>query len=458
MKTSYTVLLMAAFIVCCNACKKDAAMGGVKPVAILPQLIKSDLTLKSDSVYIFTGSVVVSNNAVLTIEPGTVIKSSGSHSVFFAISRGSKIMAEGTVDKPIVFTSADPSGQRIHGSWSGLYIYGNAPVSVYDEFTGGPGTTMTLRAGGNDISGGGDNPADNSGVLKYVRIEFAGEGSETSYGLALVGVGSGTVVENVQVSYTQTCGFGFYGGTVNARNLVAYNNRLAGFVYANGYSGKQQFIVSYKHPYFAEAGPWIYTCDAVLTFNDIVNNPLVVNTRPVLSNLTVIGPYNNPGYNIFKPWNAAVNINYGSALALRNTVIMGMPEGGIKFSDDVAAQHLADGTTEFSNNLVHNNIMEKAFTVDMNTVYSLDTTTLNEYAVSHGNIRYNTPEEILLTDPFTFEHPGLVPKAGSPALSGADFSGTDYNSFFEKVTYKGAFGTVNWMEGWTNFYPVTTMY
>ncbi len=290
-----------------------------------------------------------------------------------------------------------------------------------------------------------------------MRIEFAGTGGE-SYGLTCVGVGSGTIIEHVQSSYTQTSGFGFYGGTVNARNLVAFSNRVAGFVYANGYTGKQQFIVSYKHPWFAASGAYIYTCDAILVVNDIQNNPLVNNTRPILSNLTVIGPYDNPGYNNALPWNAAININYGSALVLRNSVLMGMPKGGIKFSDDIAALNLVNGLTAFSNNLVHSNIPEEAFGVDPNFVYSVDNATVNAYASGNNNIAYSNPAQIQLTNPFTFENPGLIPKVGSPALSGADFSGADFSSFFDNVTYKGAFGAVNWMEGWTNFYPVVTAY
>jgi hypothetical protein len=436
----------------------------VKPVVTLPDKITQNRTLKSDTVYTFTG-VLVTNNAVLTIEPGTVIRSqdvaSGkSRSAPFIIDRGAKIMAIGTPDKPIIFTSGSPVAQRQHGDWDGLYILGKAPVSAYDENTGGEATQISLKGIFADFPfGGGDNPADNSGALKYVRIEFAATGpSGDKYGLACVGVGSGTVIENVEVSYTQTSGFGFYGGTVNARNLVAFNNRLAGFVYANGYKGKQQFLVSYKHPYFAATGAYTYTCDAVLLYNDLQNNPLTASTRPVISNFTAIGPYNNPGYNDALPWNAAVNINYGSAIALRNSVLMGMPKGGIKFGDDFAAQHLLDGTTEFGYNLAHSNNPGEAFTIDINNVYSVDSAVVNTYAFAHGNKRYDSPSLISLTDPFNFTSPGLLPKAGSDALTGANFDGSDYGAFFTKVNYRGAFGTDNWMSGWTNFYPVITNY
>lgn len=464
-KYRYVTIVNIGLALCLFSCKKENNRLTVqKPIVQLPDKITKNRTLKSDTVYTFISAVLVTEKAILTIEPGTVIKSQSAlggkgRSGYIAIDRGSKIMAEGTVDNPIIFTSGTPTGFRQHGDWGGLYIFGNAPISAYDDNTGGAATEMTLKLMGALFpSGGGNNPDDNSGVLKYVRIEFAGVNSAESYGLGCIGVGSGTVIENVQASYTQTSGFGFFGGTVNAKNLVAFNNRVAGFVYANGYKGKQQFIVSYKHPYFAATGAFTYSCDAVLILNDIQNNPVTQNTHPILSNLTVIGPYNNKGYNEALPWNAAINVNYGAAFTLKNSILMGMPKGGIKFSDDIAGQHLIARTSEFSYNLVHSNIYEDAFTIDPNNVFSIDQTTLNEYASANHNTAYNKPDEIKLNDPFKFELPELNPNIGSVALSGADFSGTDFQSFFSKVGFRGAFGTQNWMKTWTNFYPVNTTY
>lgn len=458
MKIIYRILALAGFTLFLNACRKEDGNGPSKLEIVLPQYLTHDRVLKSDTTYVVDATFIVQTGVTLTIEPGTLIKVKGSSSTGIYIARGAKIMAAGTAEKPIVFTSAKPAGQRQHGEWSGLYIYGNAPVSAYDMNWGTPLTEMVLDGVNNEQAGGGPDPDDNSGILKYVRIEFAGNSSATSYGLGCVGVGAGTTIENVEVSYTQTSGFGFHGGTVNARNLVAFSNRLTGFVYANGYNGHQQFIVSYKHPYFAAQGIWTYTCDAVLTLNDIKANPLERNTRPVISNLTVVGPYNNPGYNNALPWNAAVNVYYSSELALRNAVIMGMPKGGIRFTDDAAALHLLDGTTDLSYNLLHSNVADEAFGIDPNYVYSIDAATAAVYAQDHHNIGFNKPEDIQLNAPFIFRDPGLLPKTGSPAGSGANFDGPDFNTWFNKVDYRGAFGTVNWMAGWTNFYPVEEAY
>lgn len=454
--------LLFLLLSCMLSCKKeDDKVTMSKPLSKLPETIDENRTLKSDTVYTFDVSVTVTDSAVLTIEPGTVIKFvKGKGSVgYFAITRGAKIMAEGTPDKPIVFTSGKPAGERMHGDWLGLYIFGKAPIAAFDESIFMPGKELALPAamGAGGPIGGGEDPADNSGVLKYVRIEFAGNtGNGDGYGLACVGVGSGTTIDHVQVSYTQVSGFAFYGGTVNATHLVAFNNRLAGIVYANGYTGKQQFVLSYKHPYFGSTGSAaVYTSDGLLVFNDLRGYQVDYNTRPVLSNVTVVGPYKNPGYNSALVWNAGLNVMYSGTFALRNSILMGMPKGGIKFSDDMAAQNLLNGMSEFGSNLVHSNVYEDAFTINTDMVYSVDTATLNAYATEHLNKKYTTPDEIGLTDPFNYSQPGLGAKDG-----GVDFSGSDYDGFFTKVNYVGAVGKDNnWLaEKWVNFYPVDTDY
>jgi hypothetical protein len=451
-----TVLMIAVLF---SACKKEEAGGvGQKPVVVLPDQIRQNRILKSDTVYVMRSAVFVQNKAVLTIEPGTLIKTvpdrGSSRNCFIAIERNAKLMAEGTIDKPIVFTSGAPAGQRQHGDWLGIILFGNAPVSAFDPNLYEPVKEMSVRPA-NDVMGGGSDPADNSGILKYVRIEFAGNDNREA--LTLVGVGTGTIIENIEASYTEFAGFGFYGGTVNAKHLVAFNNMLSGFVYANGYSGKQQFLLSYRHPYFARPGSFVYTCDGMLVFNDLDDYPILQNTRPVLSNVTVIGPYNNPGYNEFLPWNAAVNITLSASIALNNAVLMGMPKGGIKLGNDGTAQHIQDGSMQFGYNLVHSNNPADAFTVDA-SVSVIDAATMAQYATDWHNEVIATPDLFRLNDPFNFQRPGVVPKQDSPALAGADFSGADFSTWFEKVPFRGAFGSTDWMAGWTSFYPVTTPY
>jgi hypothetical protein len=306
--------------------------------------------------------------------------------------------------------------------------------------------------------GGGDEPADNSGILKYVRVEFA-----TGVGVAslnLVGVGTGTVLENIEVSYAGGAAFAFWGGTVNAKNLVAFNTLYSGFLYSNGYTGKQQFLLSYKHPWFGSSYPtypYPTALDGVLVINDIKGYPVQYNARPVISNLTVVGPYQDPGLDLSLPWNAAVNLAKGGTIAVRNSVLMGMPAGGFKLGDTKAAKNFIAGKDEWSYNLVHSNVEADAFTSD-GSVHSVDADMLAQYATDHHNTIYGMPDAFMLEDPFNYRAPGILPKAGSPVLSGANFDGTDFDSYFQPVSYVGAFGATDWMTGWTNFYPITTNY
>ena len=157
----------------------------------------------------------VEDGATLTIEPGTIIKGEKSSKGSLIVKRGGKIIANGTVDKPIVFTSNQAKGSRAAGDWGGLVLLGKAPVNK----------TPAVIEGENLTQFGGTDAADNSGSLKYVRIEFAGIAFETDKeinGLTFGGVGSGTTIDYVQVSHSGDDSYEWFGGTVNAKHLIAF--------------------------------------------------------------------------------------------------------------------------------------------------------------------------------------------------------------------------------------------
>jgi hypothetical protein len=133
---------------------------------ILSGNITTNTTLTSNNTYLLNGFVYVKSGATLTIEPGTIIYGDKASKGALIIEQGGKIMAEGTMDRPIVFTSALPAGQRSYGDWGGVILCGRAPINVL-------GGTATIEGGVGSIYGGND-PDDNSGVLRYVRIEFPG--------------------------------------------------------------------------------------------------------------------------------------------------------------------------------------------------------------------------------------------------------------------------------------------
>jgi hypothetical protein len=165
----------------------------------------------------------------LTIAPGTIIKSDVSQKGALIIERNAQIFAEGTATSPIIFTSGKAVGQRNPGDWGGIILLGNATTNR---------TTEPTIEGGVGKKYGGTNDADNSGIMKYVRIEFAGiadaPGSEIN-GLTLGAVGSGTTIDYIQVTYGNDDAYEFFGGTVNAKHLIGYATADDDFDFDFGY-------------------------------------------------------------------------------------------------------------------------------------------------------------------------------------------------------------------------------
>ena len=216
-----------------TSCEKN--LGGGEPPINVPSSttltgnINQTITLTSDKTWTLKGYVYVTDGAKLIIQPGTTIISDISEKGALCIERGAQIIAEGTPSKPIIFTSGKNVGERSPGDWGGIVMLGRASTNRTSEPTieGGIGRPY-----------GGTNDSDNSGVLKYVRIEYAGiaalPNSEIN-ALTLGGVGSGTVIENVQTIYANDDAFEFFGGTVNAKNLYAFATADDDFDFDFGY-------------------------------------------------------------------------------------------------------------------------------------------------------------------------------------------------------------------------------
>jgi len=194
-----------------------------KPTQILSANISEDTKLYKREVYLLLGDVFVTDSTTLTIEPGTIIigdfKTKGS----LTISNGSKIIADGTPTDPIVFTSS--KSIKKPGDWGGLFILGNAPTNKFGiessiDYGLRPSNAKTLGYGGS-------NPDSNSGILKYVRIEFAGKRTK-DFGhfnaLTLAGVGKGTQIEHIMVSYCEGNSFSIMGGNINLNKLVSFKS------------------------------------------------------------------------------------------------------------------------------------------------------------------------------------------------------------------------------------------
>lgn len=221
-----------------------------EPTQIITGTITEDTNLSKRETYLLVGSVFVANNAVLTIEPGTVILADFDSKASLTISKGSKIMAEGLETDPIVFTSNRSSKRP--GDWGGIMILGDAPTNKF-----GNGSTSSYHfnitpADYAYTNFGGDNAECNSGVLNYVRIEFAGKRTKKAgyfNGLLLACVGSKTTINNVMVSYCAGDAFKVWGGKLSINNAVSYRTNSNDFTFNYGTQCDIENSLAIRSPY-----------------------------------------------------------------------------------------------------------------------------------------------------------------------------------------------------------------
>lgn len=422
--------------------------------------------------YVLKGWVSLHEGTTLTIEPGTVIKGDKATMASLIVQRGAKLIAQGTKEQPIVFTSNQPAGQRRPGDWGGIVMLGKAKNNQ--------GTNSTIE-GGIDATHGGDNDNDNSGILKYVRIEFPGypfKPDNEINGLTLGSVGSGTKIEHVQVSYSNDDSYEWFGGTVNAKYLIAYNGWDDDFDTDHGFSGKLQYLLSIRAPKIADTS-W---SNGFESDNDGSGSSKLPFTSPVFSNVTFVGPlavdanFQNTSAFIdgggMNPNNGAKLGSYLSAMQVRrnsklsifNSVAIGYPVGLIIENDKGSTTQ----TWATNGDLKINNVYFAGMGVvgtDINKkttdIFSTDggatsdtgkpsfSTTYFKSAV--GNKIIETVAELKLS-------PKWIPQTGSPLLSGAAFTDGKLSNGFDKVNFIGAFGTEDWTAGWANFNPQNTAY
>ena len=425
-------------------------------------------TLKKGT-YTLKGWVYIANGAELTIEPGTIIKGDKETKAALIAERGGKLIAQGTASEPIVFTSEQAAGSRKPGDWGGIILCGNARNNQTDmQIEGGPRTHH-----------GGTNDADNSGVLSYVRIEFAGypfQKDKEINGLTFGSVGSGTQIDHVQVSYSNDDSFEWFGGTVNCKYLVAYKGWDDDFDTDNGFSGNVQYGLALRDSKIADTSQ----SNGFESDNCADGATVEPFTTATFSNITFVGPkvlddkfqnnetyinggnyYPNNGSAMGK-FQAAMQIRRSSRLNCINSVALGWPIGLIVDGEKGGTiQASKDGLFKLQN--VYFAGMDAVGT-DANKVYDdvlydaagkkvIDD---KQQSYSHtfflaqpGNQYFPSWTSLVGAD-------GYTPVAGSPLLGAASFSGW---TGFDTVSYIGAFdGSNNWMSGWTNFDPQNAQY
>ncbi|MDR3133478.1 MAG: hypothetical protein LBU42_05580 [Prevotellaceae bacterium] len=507
-----TFILMALVACCFAGCKKDDNGGettssnedGLVFVENNVRYIgdgdkefeapKGDYVLDASKVYVIRGWVYIADGSSLRIPAGTLLKGKSEDvnvkGSSLIIERGGKIYIEGTAEKPVVFTSDKPAGQRKPGDWGGIIICGKAKNNQNEmQIEGGPRT----RHGGSD-------DADNSGVITYCRVEFAGYPFLTDKeinGITLGSVGNGTTFHHVQVSYSNDDSFEWFGGAVNATHLVAYHGWDDDFDTDNGFSGTLQFLLGVRHPKIGDTS----LSNGFESDNDADGDDKTPYTTAKFCNVTLIGPSNTTEFineagagkyidaGPYDPNNGSkvgqfqsgVQIRRNSRISLSNAVITGFPVGlmvendkSVKNTQSAADERQAikntvfGGYTDNAADALYDNTATAVPVLgsDKNKtwvdVYSADAsaTTAGTKSFAHRHALNTAGSNVLATVSQLNLSNQYFPASGSALINAAFTVPSGFNT--AGSGYVGAFksdaAADNWLAGWTNFDPQNTAY
>ncbi len=418
------------------------------PLDILEGNITANTTLDASKRYLIRGKVYVQAPATLTIPAGTILFGEKDTDGTLIINRGAKIDAQGTADSPIIMTSQAPKGFRNRGDWGGVVILGraynsNGASATIEGIQGEAGSENGAYGPGT----GDADDADDSGILRYVRIEFAGialsQDNELN-SLTMGSVGSGTTIDHIQVSYANDDAFEWFGGSVNHKYLIAYSTLDDDFDTDRGYNGKTQFGLIVRDPLQADfSGSRAWESSS----NSNANPPTVGGTSrhstPVFSNVTVCGPLLfKSSANINQFFRSGVEVNSNSAIKIHNSIIAGFPK---------AATFATAGAT-VTNNVFAANAANAADGASAPANFGSDNTLEGDVTKIFGAFTSGSL--------YSFEDAPLLQAENSPYLTGAADPG---DGFFDDVPFFGAFGTDasaewNFDKAWINFDPANEVY
>ncbi|MDR1877122.1 MAG: hypothetical protein LBQ84_05810 [Flavobacteriaceae bacterium] len=358
--------LMSLIVASCSSDddnNNDTPPPGNEVVTIDPDNFKGELLsgqtaiLEPSEVYKLTGGFTINDGASLEIPAGTRIEATGGTSSYVAVAQGGKIFINGTATSPVVFTSG--STQPAGGDWGGIVICGKAPINV------GSGTATSEVA---SLTYGGSDVNDNSGVIKYCRIEYSGAAfnSEKEFnGLSLFGVGNGTVVDHIQIYLGNDDGIEFFGGTVNASYLLLNGNEDDAFDYTEGWNGTAEYIYTTRRA--DGTGNRGVEAD-----NSQVNEMAAPISNPVVRYATFIGGASGE--------NQALKLRYGTQGKYDHVVLSGFTVG-IDIEHDSTLNNVTGGALKVTNVKFDNIITESkgkdssGASVDVQSAYTVNNNT-----------------------------------------------------------------------------------
>jgi hypothetical protein len=378
--------------------------------------ITGNTTWTSNNVYRLRGAPnFVTAGSRLTIEPGTVILGSRADQGTLVVLPGGQIFAQGDAMRPIIFTSELPVGERGPGDWGGLVISGNAPVS-----------SSPRQGEGDSGEYGGDNPNDNSGVLSYVRVEFAGirfnEVNELN-GIALQGVGRNTQIDHIQVHHNSDDGIEFFGGTAEAKYVLITDARDDSLDWTFGWDGKLQHFVAIQRNQENDHG-----IEADNDEDDEDNTP---RSNPTIYNATFVGNRNIQGSSAENGW----LLRRGTYATIRNFIVTLFDNAAVEV-DSTPSLNALGNQTRISHGFFFNN-------GGLGTPAAVMTYLQGETNVTQADPMLPYPNDAI--------QPDVAPLAGSPARSG--HANPPNDGFFDSVSWRGGVDPNDpWIyEGWTTF-------
>ena len=390
-------------------------VGGDDEFCVLTGTITDSFTVGAEVPWVLRGGVYIGDDeseTVMTVDPGATIYGESATDGTLIITRNSKIVAEGTAEAPIVFTSSKAPGSRARGDWGGIVINGNAPINSADVAECDNEDGWAFGEGGTGWYGGCDD-TDDSGVLRYVRVEFAGtliSPDNELNGIAFQGVGSGTEVDYVQVHMNADDGVEFFGGSVNAKHLVLTGIGDDCLDWTDGWNGMAQYVIAQQFDDASDNG-----IEADNNGDDRLASPV---SEPWIANLTLIGSPNSDNSDL------GMLLREGTRGHLMNVLITDFNDACLDVDHDETGtqQGAGDLTLDYA-------------TLDCATNLKSDDEELATALFDAGTS--NEEAAISLT--------GWAPAS---AIAGGD--PTAWDAWFDDAQFRGAIGDTDWTTGWTN--------
>ncbi len=461
-------LALGATAIFVASCKKDNFNQEKELVlsgTAAPDTLKGEVTVNTTvtKTTILKGFVYVKNGVTLTINPGvTIIGSAGgaipdtfnfeNNKGSLMIEKGGKLIANGTATQPIIWTSSKPVGTRAFGDWGGLVIYGKAPMhsrtgaatGFYEAFDFDPTDTRNTF--------GGTNALDNSGSITYNRFEFGGgvvfTANKEINGVTLCGVGSGTVMNHIEVLKSGDDGFEFFGGTVNLSHLLSFDSKDDQFDFDEGYQGKLQYIIGYNAGTADNSGSELIESD-----NDALSTNFTPVTNAFIANATLVGPTTAINTPTTLYYNGGAHIRRNTRLTLVNSIFAAQKHPFLFVTTPttlprVAAIPSLSDSIVISYNLIQADDLARAAVSHTAEGSPIPLSSVNNATLVSRLGSAQNANTVLTTFADFKLGAALEPLAGSPALTGGQNLAALGVPFFTGTTQRGAVRTTDiWTAG-----------